>query len=100
MAISLASAAGLGSGLFFDPLPGLAAANSRWASAAPRSVSALQGGVSVPEPVDVRTSDAEPDTNGWGAVDGNLDTFWQGQTGAQGWWLALTYGKDVQAQDV
>ena len=51
-------------------------------------------------PIDVRTSDPEPDTNGWKAVDGNPETFWQGQADTGGWWLALAYGKDVKAQDV
>ena len=64
------------------------------------NASVLKGTVSVLEPIDVQTSDPEPDTNGWKAVDGNLKTFWQGQTGARGWWLALTYGKEVKAQDV
>ena len=62
--------------------------------------SASKGNVSVLEPIDVRTSDPEPDTNGWKAVDGNVETFWQGQADARGWWLALTYGQDVKAQDV
>ena len=56
--------------------------------------------VSVLEPIEVRTSDPEPDTNGWKAVDGNPATFWQGQPDARGWWLVLAYGKDVKAQDV
>jgi len=64
------------------------------------NASVLKGNVNVLEPIDVRTSNPEPDTNGWKAVDGNPETFWQGQTGARGWWLALTYGKDVKAQDV
>jgi hypothetical protein len=60
----------------------------------------LKGNVSVLEPMDVRTSDPEPDTNGWKAVDGNPETFWQGQTKAGGWWIVLAYGKDVKAKNV
>ena len=60
----------------------------------------LEGNVCVLEPIDVRTSDPEPDTNGWKAVDGNPETFWQGLAGARGWWIALAYGKDVNAWDV
>ena len=61
---------------------------------------ASKGNLSVLEPIDVRTSDPEPDTNGWKAVDGNPATFWQGQADARGWWLVLAYGKEVTAQDV
>ena len=61
---------------------------------------ASEENVSVLEPIEVRTSDPEPDTNGWKVVDGNPATFWQGQTDAQGWWLVLAYGKDVKAYDV
>jgi hypothetical protein len=56
--------------------------------------------LSVLEPMDVRTSDPEPDTNGWKAVDGNPATYWQGQANAQGGWLVLAYGQEVKAQDV
>ena len=56
--------------------------------------------MSVLNPMEVRTSDPEPDTNGWKAVDGNPETYWQGQGGAGGWWLALTYGQEVKAKDV
>ena len=59
-----------------------------------------KGSVSVLNPMDVRTSDPEPDTNGWKAVDGNPETFWQGQADAGGWWLVLAYGEDVKAQDI
>ena len=64
------------------------------------SAQTSNGNVSVLQPIDVRTSDPEPDTNGWKAVDGNPATFWQGQADARGWWLVLAYGKDVKAQDV
>ena len=77
-------------------------ASSFVASMGNGNVSALksEGNVSVLEPIDVRTSDPEPDTNGWKAVDGNLGTFWQGRAAAQGWWLVLAYGKNVKARDV
>ena len=47
------------------------------AMAVANSSSALSftGIVSVLEPTDVRTSDPEPDTNGWKAVDGNPETY-------------------------
>jgi hypothetical protein len=60
----------------------------------------LKGNANVPEPIEVRTSDPEPDTNGWKAVDGNPETYWQGQVEDGGWWLALTYGQEVKAKDV
>ena len=69
-------------------------------SASGANVSAVKRNVSVLEPIDVRTSDPEPDTNGWKAVDGNPETFWQGQAGDRGWWIALAYGKDVTAKNV
>ena len=62
--------------------------------------SASKGTVCVLKPIEVRTSDPEPDTNGWKVVDGNAETFWQGQAETRGWWLALAYGKKVRAQDV
>jgi hypothetical protein len=33
-------------------------------------------------------------------VDGNPETFWQGQAETRGWWLALTYGQEMKAKDV
>jgi hypothetical protein len=62
--------------------------------------STSKGNASVLKPMEVRTSDSEPDTNGWKAVDGNPETFWQGQAETRGWWLALIYGQEVKAKDV
>ena len=70
------------------------------AVASSSSTLSFTGIVSVLEPIDVRTSDPEPDTNGWRAVDGNPETYWQGQAEARGWWLVLAYGKEVKAQDI
>ena len=72
----------------------------QWGRMAAASGLTTKETVSIPEPIDVRTSDSEPDTNGWKAVDGNPETFWQGQAGARGWWLVLAYGQEVKAQDV
>ncbi len=43
-------------------------------------------------PVTVVTGDDGPDhTNGWAAVDGDLETAWVGAQGAGGWYIALEY---------
>ncbi len=43
-------------------------------------------------PVTVVTGDDGPDhTNGWPAVDGDLETAWVGRPGANGWYIALEY---------
>ncbi|MFH0908252.1 MAG: MBG domain-containing protein [bacterium] len=62
------------------------------------SASSLKGHVSALEPIDVRTSD--PGTNGWNVVDGNPETYWQGQAEAGGWWIVLAYANDVQARAI
>ena len=43
-------------------------------------------------PATVVTSDDGPEhTNGWAAVDGDTNTWWQGRTGAGGWYIAVGY---------
>jgi hypothetical protein len=41
------------------------------------------------------SSGAEPDTNGWAAIDGDTNTVWSGAPGESGWWLALEYDPPV-----
>ena len=44
----------------------------------------------------VVTSDDGPEhTNGWAAVDGESETAWTGEVGAEGWYIALAYGETV-----
>ena len=43
-------------------------------------------------PATVVTSDDGPEhTNGWAAVDGDTNTWWQGRAGAGGWYIAVGY---------
>ena len=55
---------------------------------------AAEGKATTIRPVDVRTSDPEPDTNGWKAVDGRPETSWSGD------WLVLAYDREIQVEDV
>lgn len=44
------------------------------------------------EPIAVTVSSgAEPETNGWAAVDGDTNTVWSGAAGESGWWLAAEF---------
>jgi len=50
----------------------------------------------APFPITVVTSDDGPEhTNGWGAVDGDTNTWWQGRSGAGGWYIAVGYDAPV-----
>ncbi|MBU1909006.1 MAG: discoidin domain-containing protein, partial [Verrucomicrobia bacterium] len=62
---------------------------------------AARAASSSPRPVDVVVSSGEePLTNGWNAVDGDVETAWAGRTGDSGWWMALVYDPPLKVSDV
>ena len=69
------------------------------ARAAVRRASPAAKGAPVetePFPVTVVTSDDGPEhTNGWAVVDGDTNTWWQGQSGAGAWYVAVGYDAPV-----
>jgi len=65
--------------------------------AVPRAAAAKTSDVEMaPFPITVVTSDdGSEHTNGWGAVDGDTNTLWQGRSGAGGWYIAVGYDAPV-----
>ena len=61
-----------------------------------KAAAAMRSGTGTSAPVEVRASqeDLQPGA-GWLAVDGDLETTWQGVAGAGGWWLAFAYDAPV-----
>ncbi len=61
-----------------------------------KAAAAMRSGPGTSAPVEVRASqeDLQPGA-GWLAVDGDLETTWQGVAGAGGWWLAFAYDAPV-----